>query len=62
MATSFSTRASAPRRGRGRRAEKPFRDELLSSARLEDRALALAAHLTVDGPAAAGEQHLPEVP
>ncbi len=29
-------------------AEKPLRDELLSSERLEERALALAASLTVD--------------
>jgi hypothetical protein len=35
-------RASAPA------AEKPFRDELLSIERLEERALALAASFTVD--------------
>ncbi len=43
-------RVEAWRRSRGGATDKPFRDELLSSARLEDRALALAAHLTVDGP------------
>jgi len=36
------------RRGRGRAPEKPLRDELLSIERLEERAKALAARLTVD--------------
>ena len=36
------------RRPRPARAEKPLRDELLSIERLEDRALALAASLTID--------------
>jgi cyclic beta-1,2-glucan glucanotransferase len=36
------------RRRRQSAAEKPLRDELLSAERLEDRALALAARLTID--------------
>ena len=37
-----------PRRGAAAPPEKPFRDELLSIERLEERALALAASFTVD--------------
>jgi cyclic beta-1,2-glucan synthetase len=36
------------RRGQPQASDKPFRDELLSMERLEERALALAASLTVD--------------
>src|SRR5206468_4739818 len=43
--TVFAGRFWRPRR---QAAEKPLRDELLSIERLEERALALAASLTVD--------------